>query len=64
MMRSRRRVERNRERLMTFLSSLKGKGKRLAGYGAPAKGNTLLNYCDIGRDFLAISCRSQCSQTR
>jgi len=48
----RRRVERNRERLMALLSSLKGKGKRLAGYGAPAKGNTLLNYCGIGTDFL------------
>lgn len=48
----RQRVEHNREKLMTLLSSLKAKGKRLAGYGAPAKGNTLLNYCGIGTYFL------------
>ncbi|HET9395733.1 MAG TPA: methyltransferase C-terminal domain-containing protein, partial [Nitrospiraceae bacterium] len=27
-------------------------GKRICGYGAPGKGNTLLNYCGIGTDFL------------
>ena len=29
-------------------------GKRIVGYGAPAKGNTLLNYCHLGTD--AIEC--------
>ncbi len=31
---------------------LKRAGKRIVGYGAPGKGNTLLNYCGIGTDFL------------
>ena len=30
----------------------KDEGLRIAGYGAPAKGNTLLNYCGIGTDFI------------
>ena len=30
-------------------------GKSVAAYGAPAKGNTLLNYCGIGRDFIAYA---------
>ncbi len=34
------------------LIELKDEGKRIVGYGAPAKGNTLLNYCGVGRDFL------------
>ena len=34
------------------LIELKREGKRIVGYGAPAKGNTLLNYCGIGTDFL------------
>lgn len=38
--------------LMTLLRDLKASGKRLAGYGAPAKGNTLLNYYGIGPDLL------------
>jgi SAM-dependent methyltransferase len=46
------RVERNRIELLTLLNKLKGEGKRLAGYGAPAKGNTLLNYYRIGPDRL------------
>ena len=43
-----------RRNLLELLSTLKAKGKRLAGYGAPAKGNTLLNYCGIGPDTLAF----------
>ena len=31
---------------------MKRAGKRVVGYGAPGKGNTLLNYCGIGRDFI------------
>jgi hypothetical protein len=38
--------------LRDLLRDLKDQGKRIVGYGAPAKGNTLLNYCGIGRDQL------------
>ena len=41
-------IERNKEALNNLLKSLKSDGKRIAGYGAPAKGNTLLNYFRIG----------------
>ena len=34
------------------LIAAKEEGKRICGYGAPGKGNTLLNYCGIGTDFL------------
>ncbi len=47
-----RQVARLREKLLSLLRSLKAEGKRLAAYGAPAKGNTLLNYCQIGTDLL------------
>ncbi len=40
-------VARNRERLVALLEDLHRQGKTVAGYGAPAKGNTLLNYCGI-----------------
>lgn len=46
------RVRRIRGELLTLLRDLKGQGKRLAGYGAPAKGTTLLNYYGIGPDLL------------
>ena len=45
-------VKRTKRGLLQFLSGLKDEGKTIAGYGAPAKGNTLLNYCGIGADFL------------
>jgi SAM-dependent methyltransferase len=45
-------VQETKRRLLTFLIGAKGEGKRIAGYGAAAKGNTLLNYCGIGTDFL------------
>jgi hypothetical protein len=38
--------------LLSFLISAKNEGKTICGYGAPGKGNTLLNYCAIGPDFL------------
>jgi C-methyltransferase C-terminal domain/Putative zinc binding domain/Methyltransferase domain len=38
--------------LLELLISLKRDKKRIVGYGAPAKGVTLLNYCGIGKDFL------------
>ena len=46
------RVHRIRTELLDLLHGLKAQGKRLAGYGAPAKGNTLLNYYGIGPDLL------------
>ena len=45
-------VHETKRRLLEFLIGAKGKGKRIAGYGAPGKGNTLLNYCGIRTDFL------------
>jgi 2-polyprenyl-3-methyl-5-hydroxy-6-metoxy-1,4-benzoquinol methylase len=38
--------------LVRLLIDLKGSGKRVAAYGAPAKGNTLLNYCGITTDLV------------
>jgi hypothetical protein len=40
-------VARHRDALVALLSRLGAEGRRIAGYGAPAKGNTLLNYCGI-----------------
>jgi SAM-dependent methyltransferase len=45
-------VARTKRRLLSFLIEAKEAGKRVAGYGAPGKGNTLLNYCGIRTDFL------------
>ena len=38
--------------MLRFLIAAKEDGKSIAGYGAPAKGNTLLNYCGVRTDFL------------
>jgi len=46
------RVERVKRGLLRFLIQAKEEGKSTAAYGAPAKGNTLLNYCGIRTDFL------------
>jgi SAM-dependent methyltransferase len=46
------RVEKLREDLLAILEKLKAEGKRIAAYGASAKGSTLLNYCHIGRETL------------
>jgi hypothetical protein len=46
------RVEQLRYRLVSHLRSLKSHGARLAGYGASAKGTTLLNFCGIDRGIL------------
>jgi SAM-dependent methyltransferase len=43
-------VREARRGLLELLGGLKRAGKRIAGYGAPAKGNTLLNYCGIGTE--------------
>jgi 2-polyprenyl-3-methyl-5-hydroxy-6-metoxy-1,4-benzoquinol methylase len=45
-------VKETKRNLLEFLIAAKRAGKSIAGYGAPAKGNTLLNYCGIGNDFL------------
>ncbi|WP_308199767.1 class I SAM-dependent methyltransferase [Aeromicrobium wangtongii] len=41
-----------RQELLRFLLDAKADGLRVAGYGAPGKGNTLLNYCGIRSDLL------------
>jgi len=41
--------------LLRFLLDANEAGKQVVGYGAPAKGNTLLNYCGVGRDLLAYT---------
>jgi hypothetical protein len=46
------RIRHSKEELVKTLTALKKLGKRIVGYGAPAKGNTLLNYCKIGPKFL------------
>ncbi|MHB8243043.1 MAG: methyltransferase domain-containing protein, partial [Solirubrobacteraceae bacterium] len=51
-----RRVERDKRQILSFLIDLKERGLSIVGYGAPAKGNTLLNYCGIGRDFIDYTC--------
>jgi len=45
-------VRTTKRQLLTFLIKAKNQGRRVVGYGAPAKGNTLLNYCGVGTDFL------------
>jgi len=45
-------VRETKRKLLEFLIRAKREGKRIVGYGAPAKGNTLLNYCGIRMDFL------------
>ena len=45
-------VRETKRKLLELLTAAKRAGKRIAGYGAPGKGNTLLNYCGIRGDFL------------
>lgn len=45
-------VKLTKRKLLQFLIQAKNEGKKIVGYGAPAKGNTLLNYCGIRTDFL------------
>jgi hypothetical protein len=45
-------VEETKRRLLQILVEVKNQGKKIVGYGAPGKGNTLLNYCGIRSDFL------------
>jgi hypothetical protein len=48
-------VEATKWGLLEFLIAKRREGKRIAGYGAPGKGNTLLNYCGIRTDLLAYT---------
>jgi hypothetical protein len=45
-------VRETKRALLELLIDIKRQGKAIVGYGAPAKGNTLLNYCGVGSDFL------------
>ena len=45
-------VKATKRHLLNFLIDIKNRGKSVVGYGAPAKGNTLLNYCGIRTDLL------------
>jgi SAM-dependent methyltransferase len=45
-------VRETKRALLGFLIDAKRGGKRIVGYGAPAKGNTLLNYCGVSTDFI------------
>jgi ABC-type Fe3+-hydroxamate transport system substrate-binding protein len=45
-------VKETKRKLLAFLIEARKSGKSIAGYGAPGKGNTLLNYCGIRTDFL------------
>lgn len=45
-------VKETKRKLLEFLVTAKRQGKTIAGYGAPGKGNTLLNYCGIRTDFI------------
>jgi len=49
------RVRQLKRSLLRLLIELIERGKSVAAYGAPAKGNTLLNYCGIGRDFISFT---------
>ena len=46
------RVVADKRNILEFLIAVKREGRRVVGYGAPAKGNTLLNYCGVGTDFI------------
>jgi len=45
-------VKETKRKILDFLIATKRAGKTIVGYGAPGKGNTLLNYCGIRTDFL------------
>jgi 2-polyprenyl-3-methyl-5-hydroxy-6-metoxy-1,4-benzoquinol methylase len=49
------RIQATKRQLLSFLISAQEAGKQVVGYGAPAKGNTLLNYCGVKTDLLAYT---------
>jgi C-methyltransferase C-terminal domain/Putative zinc binding domain/Methyltransferase domain len=48
-------VRDTKHKLLELLIGLRRQGKRIVGYGAPGKGNTLLNYCGIRSDFIEFT---------
>lgn len=48
-------VVRRKTDFLSFLINAATEGKKVLGYGAPAKGNTMLNYCGIGPELLAYT---------
>jgi SAM-dependent methyltransferase len=48
-------VKSTKRKIMSLLIDLKNQGKSIVGYGAPGKGNTLLNYCGIRTDLLSFT---------
>ncbi|MCA8962687.1 MAG: SAM-dependent methyltransferase, partial [Planctomycetes bacterium] len=48
-------VEETKRRLLDFLAVAQREGKRVVGYGAPAKGNTLLNYCGVSTEQIGFT---------
>ena len=50
-----RQVKKTKHRIREFLVQAKKEKKTIAGYGAPAKGNTLLNYCRIGTELISYT---------
>jgi SAM-dependent methyltransferase len=58
-------AQETRRELLEFLIAAKRDGKRVAAYGAPAKGNTLLNYCGVRQDLIDFTVdRSPAKQNR
>lgn len=45
-------VKETKRKLLSFLIHARDRGETIVAYGAPAKGNTLLNYCGVGTDFI------------
>jgi ABC-type Fe3+-hydroxamate transport system substrate-binding protein len=48
-------VRATKRKLLSLLIDAKSQGKKVVGYGAPGKGNTLLNYCGIREDFVEFT---------
>jgi hypothetical protein len=49
-------VQRTKRQIVRFVMDAKEAGKSVAGYGAPGKGNTLLNYCGVRTDLIEYTC--------
>ncbi len=49
-------VDKIKNEFLTFLIEQKSKNKVVIGYGAAAKGNTILNYCGITKDLISVIC--------
>jgi hypothetical protein len=45
-------VKQTKRKFLEFLITAKNEGRSVVGYGAPAKGNTLLNFCGVRTDFI------------